>query len=177
MLVREVLATAMLEATDIVGEVITTATGEVEEGVVMPGGVEHTAVGGGRRILLQVESEEQVWGQCRQHFLFQGSFWQLMQPPQLEQTGIWLLCLYLELDVLDHVVLHHHDHGDGDEGGLMVCKKDGLEPYPLSSGGFHTATRGFHHLHETQRSPGRGPFATTSALHLICCGGNPSWGK
>ena len=49
MLVREVLATAMLEATDIVGEVITTATGEVEEGVVMPGGVEHTAVGGGKK--------------------------------------------------------------------------------------------------------------------------------
>ena len=47
-LVREVLTTVMLEATEVVGEVLTVATGEdIEVGVVLMGGVEHSAGGGG----------------------------------------------------------------------------------------------------------------------------------
>ena len=53
MLVREVLATAMLDTTGVVGEVLTAATGEVIEGVevemVVLGSVEHTAEGGGKK--------------------------------------------------------------------------------------------------------------------------------
>ena len=51
MLVREVLANAMLEATGVVSEVLTTATGVVKDvgvGVVMLGSVEHTVEVGGR---------------------------------------------------------------------------------------------------------------------------------
>ena len=52
LLVREVLANAMQEATEVVGEVVTTATGDdVEVGVVLLDSVEHTVEvkGGGKK--------------------------------------------------------------------------------------------------------------------------------
>ena len=85
-----------------------------------------------------------------------------MQLPQLEQPDTGLLCLYLELDGLVHVVYHHHFHGDDDdEGGLMGCRKEPFQNYPQSLGGFHTVILGYHRLHGRQRNPGPGPFATS----------------